>query len=355
MHVSSISTRAMVASAAFTCVAMLMASGCSGGGGGGQSTEMDAGVDGAPVFHREAGNGSASDGSAGSTGPEAGVTLPFDGTVGIACMSDVDCQAVGGPGTDICSNSPSAFTEPLYPTAVCISRGCDPGTDGYTHFCDGPDNPSSPGVCVNTAQGGLCLPTCLFPNDGTAPVGCQGKDTCVLSGFGTGMISPDGGAADVTTETIGIGYCFGGCTQNADCPTGSVCQTNEGLCVKTLAPPTKTIGTACSSADNATTTTPAACDCFLNAKTNTGYCSQFCTVGSSGTCPAGYICDSNEPTELVDAITDASIPGFAIQNVGLSGTCLAACGSAGAGGDGGACSTGTMCSIGNTAGPDCVP
>jgi hypothetical protein len=171
----------------------------------------------------------------------------------------------------------------------------------------------------------------------------------VITDYGSVMASPDGGTDNLTNELVGIGYCFGGCTKNADCLTG-VCQINEGFCVKTAATPTKAVGAACTSADTATT--PSACDCFLNTVTNAGYCSQFCTVGTTGACPTGYICDAREPTELIDETTDAAVPGFAMQNVGLSGSCLIACAAAG---DAGACPSGTTCGTGSAAGLDCVP
>ncbi|MGD0680173.1 MAG: hypothetical protein ABSC94_32725, partial [Polyangiaceae bacterium] len=229
--------------------------------------------------------------------------------------------------------------------AVCVQSSCNPGTDGAVHFCDGPDEPSSPGVCVQTSPGvGLCLPECLIPSDGTAPSGCQGLDACVLYSIGTEANS---------NTVIGLGYCFGGCTKDTDCPTGNVCQTNEGICVSTATAPTKALGAACTSADNGTSTTPANCNCLFDSTTSVGICSQFCLVGSTAAaCPAGYVCDSSEPTMVLDD-ADAAIPGFAMQNTGLSGYCLPMCTAAGTG-----CPTtptGLTCINADTAGPDCQP
>jgi hypothetical protein len=347
-------------------VAILVVGGCGGGsggstatGGGAGSTGVDAAAPaddaGSIAIHREAGGGGVGtigdSGSAAtsSSAASAGTTSMYDNTLGNVCQSDLDCEPAGGPGVNTCSLT--TFSEAIFPTAVCIQKSCDPGTDGATHFCDGPDAPSSPGVCVNlggTPPTGLCLPTCLFASDGSAAVGCQANDACVLYDFGTLAVAPAGGAG---TTLIGVGYCFGGCTKDADCPTGNLCQVNEGICVKSVAAPTKTIGTACTAADNGSSASAATCDCFLNSSTMKGACSQFCLVGSTADpCPSGYVCDALEPTELTDQ-AGASMPGFPTQNAGLAGSCVATCTD-----EGGTCGASMFSCLHDTvAGPDCLP
>ena len=173
---------------------------------------------------------SSGGGDSGDDGSSSGGS--YDGTTGKACASDTDCHPPGGPGVNKCTSGGifgSAGGNDLYPTAVCLDiQNCDPGTDGNLHFCDGPDAPTSPGVCLSTGSPGkgICLPQCSFKPDGSAVTGCQGKDSCFVAGF---EADPNNANA-----AIGIGYCFGGCTADADCATGQKCQTDSGLCLKTL-------------------------------------------------------------------------------------------------------------------------
>src|SRR5438105_446480 len=81
---------------------------------------------------------------------EAG--MAYDNTVGLPCKADSDCQPAGGPGVAICSTS--AFNGAVYPTPVCVIPSCDPGIDGFAHFCDGPDVPGSPGFCLPIGSNG---------------------------------------------------------------------------------------------------------------------------------------------------------------------------------------------------------
>jgi hypothetical protein len=299
----------------------------------------DAGSDSATIHPtREAGTG----GDAATAGGDAATSM-YDNTVGNTCKADSDCQPAGGPGLAVCSSSLGSGG--LFPTPVCVIPTCNPGTDGFAHFCDGPDQPGSPGFClaVGTAGQGFCLPSCVAFSDGTSPQGCSGKNYCVVAAFAT----------DTTTnQPVGLGYCFGGCTADADCPTGNHCQTNEGICLPTVTAPTKAIGQACTSADNSTATAPAACDCLLNSNTNNGYCSQSCVVGSTtNPCPAGYLCDSFLPTQLVDS-TGATFPGFTTQNPSLLGTCAAICTTPDASTG---CPATSTCTNFETAGDDCLP
>lgn len=92
---------------------------------------------------------------------------PYDGTVGKACTSNADCLSPNGPEVVKCSNSVFA-PEDYYPTAVCIIDTCSPVSDmSSLHFCDGPDNASSPGICVAGFSGSICLPKCSYDQSGT--------------------------------------------------------------------------------------------------------------------------------------------------------------------------------------------
>jgi hypothetical protein len=320
--------------AAIGVAAALALSGC-GSGDAVHPTAEDAGVDVATVLHRS--DAAPAEAAAAS---EAGTTKSgFDGTVGTACTSDLDCQPAGGPGMNTCSTT--TFVDPIFPTPVCVLRSCDPGTDGLIHFCDGPDNPQSPGICLPTPSGGTCLPSCFFGADGAAPVGCKGKDTCTYYASGV---------STTTGQPVAIGYCFGGCVTDADCPTGSACQTNAGICVASATPPTKPIGSTCTAADNGSNTTPPTCNCFLGPTSTQGFCTQSCIVRSAtATCPGGYVCDSLLPAQLTNA-ADASVTGFTVQNTNLAGLCLPTCG-----GDAAACPGMSTCSTADTAGQDCTP
>ncbi|MGA3122702.1 MAG: hypothetical protein ABSF69_18200 [Polyangiaceae bacterium] len=287
----------------------------------------------------------------GSVSPE------YDGTVGLPCQSDADCRPPGGPGVNSCSLS--AFPDPIFPTPVCVLTTCNPGTDGNVHYCDGfDDSPvSSSGVCIPTgasAEGGIpqgiCLPQCFWFSGGSPPLpelfpvlvdldgggfGCAGNDACNFWASVGGV--------------LGIGYCWGGCTIDSECPAGSSCQMNEGICVDTPVPPS-TLGAPCTSADNVLATNAAPCDCLANPSTMAGVCSQFCVVDSmSAVCPAGYVCDALEPSQVSDPDGGVS-PAFTVQNTGLAGYCLESCGE-----DAGSCPANLTCSTATAAGPDCTP
>jgi hypothetical protein len=76
---------------------------------------------------------------------EAMSTHPYDGTTGKPCTTDADCASPGGPGLARCSSSVFA-PDAYYPTAVCILPSCSPVSDTSVHYCDGPDDPTSPGM-----------------------------------------------------------------------------------------------------------------------------------------------------------------------------------------------------------------
>ena len=243
-------------------------------------------------------------------------------------MSNSDCQPDGGPGHNLCSlaggfidfYAVASFVDlgaVIYPSPVCLLPSCEAGTDGVVHFCDGPDQATSPGVCVTgvTGTGNGCYPACFFDNAGSAPVGCLANDVCVSYGV----------VEDATGNLRGVGYCTGGCTSDAQCPSNQQCQTDWGACVTMKIPPTKAIGAACTNSDNGEFTNPSNCFCNVAPTMTDGYCSQFCIVGSTtAPCPTGYTCDGQEPLDVVNA-NDAGITGFSKQNTGLAGVCTPTC------------------------------
>lgn len=283
---------------------------------GGSTVDNDGGAD-----------GGGTDAIVGGDSPTQDSVVPdvfaqqYDNIVGKACTTDKDCLVPNGPGLARCSNT--VFNgEDFFPTAVCVLPSCKPVTNNSAvHFCDGPDDPSSPGICVTSGtSGSVCLPKCTYDKQGGAPKGCVGKDVC---------------NSYPITVAAGIGYCFGGCTQDGDCQDGQKCQTDRGWCLPGVTPPTKTVGTACTSSDSSSLV----CNCLYGTN-NTGYCSEFCIVGQT-TCPTGYTCDSLE----------LRVSGYGAPNPGMAGYCTATCS-----GDGGTCtSTNATCTNVFASGPDCIP
>ncbi len=218
-----------------------------------------------------------------------------------------------------CSNS--VFSpEDYYPTAVCIIDSCAPVSDTALHFCDGPDNPSSPGICVPGLNSSVCVPKCNYDKSGNAPTGCVGFDTCFTY---------------VSLAENGVGYCWGGCKADQDCSDNQHCQTDQGICVVGVTPPTKNIGDACTKADNSTE----ACYCLYGTN-NSGYCSSYCIVGQAGMCPSGYVCDAFEFRAY----------GYTTPSVAMAGYCTKDCSS-----DAAACPSSASCSNLSVSGPDCIP
>ena len=214
---------------------------------------------------------------------------------------------------------------------------CYPGQGGSVQYCDGPpDNPTSPGVCVpitgalsgdglNNTEAGICLPQCAFGGGGPAS-GCIGNDVCNAYGIAAPV-------APGTSVPGGLGYCFGGCLENSECPAGTKCQTDEGICVAVPVPPTIPVGGPCTLDDDTTQT----CNCAYGPSEG-GYCTTFCIAGQSG-CPSAWVCETYEPT-----------PAFTTPTAGMGGQCAPSCADGGA-----ACPGGSKCETTYAAGPDCIP
>jgi hypothetical protein len=307
----------------------------------------DSGVEsGVIVTHKDAAaSGSSSggtDASGDSTSGDDTSGVVYDGTTGQQCTTDADCLSTnpGAPGLVRCSLANVFSGGAVYPTGVCLlTVGCSI-PDDTAHFCDGPDEQSSPGLCVPLSSGattGDCFPKCTFSSDASAPVGCVGKDACNPYEFGE----------DTSSSTAeGLGFCYGGCEVDADCPSGNACQSNFGVCVTT--PDAQSVqdpeGQDCSTASDA-------CNCTGSP----GFCALNCKTAGSVSCPTGQVCDAFLPTSLTTG-TGTTIPGWTAQNPGLAGICLPTCAlDGGAGTEAGACYANSTCTAVTVKGPDCEP
>jgi hypothetical protein len=315
------------------------------------------------------------------SGAETSTTpmINVDGTTGKACAKNTDCIGDGGAGINKCS---SAFAFKFYgvqiqlwASPVCIippsaTGNCDPAPPGdptgaNVHFCDGPDDPTAPGICLAfnpsapVAGQGVCYPKCTFGTDGAAATGCVGASACGLINY----------LLDPTTNAVqGVGFCQSACQNDADChPLGTTyaCQSDLGDCtIKTVAR-TKHPGDACTTAGTVNDQTTGACFCDTGAVMS-GFCSSVCTVGGNP-CPLpGWVCDTGEPTILDFGPGAMTFPPLTTQTKGMLGTCTPACTPADAGAtapsDGGAdggplpaCPGMVTCQTTTIAGPDCQP
>jgi hypothetical protein len=223
-------------------------------------------------------------------------------------MADTDCDKTGA-GTAHCTKTPlygqqGQPASTYFPDPICIQTApCDAGNGTQVTTCD-----KDTGICLDTGTPGqgVCLPFCQFDNSTAKYTGnCPGKDACNPYGFGK----------DMNNMAFGVGYCFGGCLADADCPTsGEKCDVYDGLCkaAALITAPTKAVGAAC------TGTTDMACNCGIAKNQTTGMCTQFCKYGdAANTCPTGTVCDVQIPTSLTTPFT--AVP------AGLAGICAKTC------------------------------
>jgi len=261
----------LLASCAFAGVLAVVSGGCSSSTG---TTTTDGGGDDSagangdashppPIRHVDGSPDNPDTGTpVDDSGPE-GSTGGVDGTTGKQCAMDSDCsQDPTNPNTNKCTIAGFFANGPIFATPVCLPTIlCPTHTDNLVHFCDGPDVQTSPGICLplpaSAGGGEVCYPQCTILSDGSAPIGCHGHDVCIpfVSGLTTNGLP------------IALGFCDGGCTADGDCPSGSVCQKNDGHCVTTAVTPTKQLGQTCTGNDPA-----GACSCFSRPSTGIGYC-----------------------------------------------------------------------------------
>jgi hypothetical protein len=325
--------------------------------------------------------------AAGSSGTTPSI-VP-DGTTGKACKTNAECIGDGGAGINKCSSAYAfkfyGVQVELWASPVCIippsaTGNCDPApaTDPLgqgVHFCDGPDDPSAPGICLAfnpsapVAGQGVCYPKCTFGTDGSAATGCVGASACGLVNYllDTSAAGPDGGGLSLA-NVQGVGFCQSACQKDADCSplgTGFVCQNDLGDCtMKTLAR-TKQPGAACTTAGTTNDETTGACFCAAGS-TGAGFCSSVCTVGGNP-CPDGWVCETGEPTVLDFGAGAPTFPPLTKQTSGMLGTCTPACTPADAGAseppeagasDGSApstCPAMSTCQTTTIASPNCAP
>jgi len=273
----------------------------------------DAGAD-AGAVSVDAGRDS---GSTVDAGRDAGIAVDAAGTtaVGATCSASLDCRMAAGL-TGICSA--------LSPTPACLATGCAITSTTSVEYCD-----SDRGVCLSGGSSNYCIQKCAFGNSTSAPTGCTGSNRCNAYGF----------SRDTGGVVSGVGYCLGVCASNAECPTGFVCQVEDGLCVAPASYVTYTlaVGSACTVG---TTTT---CNC-VGRSGAAGVCTKACVVGRSGTCGAGFTCASDVPKTFSD-----SSAAFTALPTGLAGNCYKNCTT------NAQCPTGSYCDTNDVAGMVCKP
>ena len=245
-------------------------------------------------------------------------TAVDSGTVGVGAVctgASSDCHMAAGL-TGICSGAS--------PSPSCIATGCAITTPTAVEYCD-----SDRGVCLSGTTSNYCVQKCGFTNSTSAPTGCTGTNRCNAYGF----------SRDASSIVSGVGFCLGGCASTAECPTGTLCQVEEGLCVSPAAFVTYTlaVGSTCTAG---TTTT---CNCIGHTGAS-GVCTKACVVGRAATCASGFTCASDVPKTFSDGSA-----AFTAQPSGTAGNCYKNCVS------NASCPTGTYCDTNDVAGMVCKP
>ena len=183
----------------------------------------------------------------------------YDPCAVIACDGGSICVPSDAGGPAMCVTpctpgaSPSTCSTGSYcePTSNTCQFGCLVTTDCATGFtCEGAGN-GNPGGCAQN-----CDPT-------AADAGCPAGDNCLAS-----------------TSTCGTG-----CNTDQDCPTGKACETCLNRCVTIR--DGGGVGATCASRTDCATgeLCLTAQDGFPN-----GYCSAFCGGGTTCGCPSGAVC-----------------------------------------------------------------
>ena len=325
---------------------------------------------------------------------EAAAPAPaYDGTSGKSCSSDSDCVTATGPGVNVCSGdfltTVAGVSGLPLPAGVCLvpptMANCDPAPPEdpnglLPHFCDGPDAPSSPGLCIAIdptapVQGqGTCAPKCTFVPDGSPPVGCLAPDTCTLSTFGTL-------GAGRSATLVGYGFCQGTCQTGRDSPGA---RRRRRVLVpgrrRSLHDAARAAHEGARRSLHRRRLPERDLQLLLRLDDARGLLFDGLRRRRHGV-PLGMVCDANEPTVVA---AGSSVFGILTATPGLAGMCLPVCsasaggtvsvdaGASDAGGEGGSdasaedageggaappasCPAGSSCTTGTLAGPDCVP
>lgn len=234
-----------------------------------------------------------------------------EGTVGLTCSADSDCEVAGSVGDNSCSTS-TYPEDDTFNTPVCIQSGCSVTAQTLAGYqCDG-----TAGYCYEGGGSGVCLPFCSFDSTSMKST-CQGKNHCVVAN-----VYSDNG--DIT----GFGFCFGSCMSDADCSgtPGQKCQLTEGICVaeKNFVPVQKQLGDACTAGD--------ACNCDTlggsSANKDKGICRATCNTGAEGNAFCGSTTTNDKAWKCTAALPANDGKGttyFTGQPDGLRGTCAQPC------------------------------
>ena len=283
-------------------VLTLVVSSCGSSNG----SPSDAGGDISHKLHRGESWATGGDDSSISNSAADGTTglpLPVERGLRGARQPPASTSAATTPAS---TPSLSNTTVTLFPTPVCMvplgngpgGANCDPApprrSNGANfHFCDGPDDPTSPGICIpltaTPSPGlGLCQIPCTAALDGTQASGCPGQDTCILQYVGSDP---------TTNQPIALGYCRGACEKDADCVDLDTARaaarrrrggawtsrrSTSGSAPQTPVTRTKQLGDDVPHHGPRATTTPPARATALSATRRTkGFCTQACIVGGS--------------------------------------------------------------------------
>lgn len=237
---------------------------------------------------------------------------PLGGTTGEPCKEDVDCKAEGFGAR--CSAKLLA-SGAAWPSPVCLvpasgASVCALGDGSAVPLCDG-----DRGLCVRNVAGvNDCMPACRFARDGAPLRACTGANACHVQ-----WIDPTG-----TMH----GYCWGGCTRDADCPSGNACDAATSLCMRTCKTDAecgdsslRCTGGACRTsaggALGAACTSGEECNCLVG-KSGAGVCIHVCRTGATS-CGEGWACDPLLGTPGGPA------KGLVATPSGLAGVCLRTC------------------------------
>jgi hypothetical protein len=284
-----------------------------------------------------------SDAGTGDGGVDA--SIPADRTTGKSCLNDNDCDLTGN-GIAHCTATGLFVVGALNPSPICMqfdSSGadvCDPGPLDASGKqlnvmpCDG-----DTGLCTKSGSStAVCDARCELDDTGKWIQPCLGRNACTYSAVAT----------DATGRHVMFGTCMGGCSADADCPSGSRCDATEKICVSVKCTTDANCTSRWSGApaawrcetssgyckflyakkpgDLCDPTVPLQdCACYASPSATQGVCATLCKTGAAADCAAGLVCDP-----VLAATDGAGAPIYAASftlPAGLSGWCLPPCAS----------------------------